>query len=89
MFGCNRCSVFALLGLICVLFCARHYSMFWPHPMHVLALFWLALGLFWVTLVLWGLVDMAMVQVPWLALNFKSISMPCLCYMVDLASLLT
>ena len=64
MFGCNRCSAIAPFGLVRVLFCAHLSSMFWPHPMLVLALFWTALGLFWVTLVLWGLVDMAMVQVP-------------------------
>ena len=59
--GCSRCSAFPLLDLVCVLFRARLYSMFWPHPMRVLALFWSALGLFWVTLTLWGLIDMAMV----------------------------
>ena len=78
MFGCKRCSAFPLLGLVCVLFCTCLCSMFWPHSMHVLALFWPPLGLFWITLALWGLVDMAMVQVPWLALSFKSINMLCL-----------
>lgn len=61
IFGCNRCSAIALFGLVCVLFCAYLSSMFWPHPMHVLTFFWTALGLFWIALALWGLVNMAIV----------------------------
>lgn len=89
MFGCNGCSAIPPFGLVCALFCAHLSSMIWPHPMHVLALFWPILWLFWVALALWGSIDMAIIQVPWLALSFKSISMLCLSYVHDLASLLT
>ena len=64
---------------------AFHVDLFWPWSMHVLDSFWHDLGLFWLSLALWALIHVALVQAPWLVLSFEPPSMLCLYYVHDLA----